>query len=247
MPPSLLRGSHSDRELVERAIEQEAIEAVVQPVVDLRDGRTIGFEALARIGDRAEGPAQWLDRAADVGLRIELELACLRAAARLGRPPGRSRLFVNVSPLTLGDPRADEICALLAGQLVVEITERDRVEDYGALRRWRELWRPDGVALAIDDAGAGHSSLRHVVELEPDYVKLDQAVVQGLDAHRSRWALIAALAVFSEEIGAVLVAEGVERPEEVRSLRRAGVHLAQGYVLGRPGRGWVSGRWPVAS
>lgn len=231
--------------MIARAIHHGAIAAVVQPVLRLDDGRTIGFEALARIGDRAEGPARWLDRASDAGLRVELELACLEAALRLGSPPGDTLLFVNVSPRTLVDPRADELCAALAGRLVVEITERDRIDDYDALRAWRELWRPEGVALAIDDTGAGQATLRHVLELEPDYVKLDRNLIAGIDAQHARWALIAALRVFADEVGAVLVAEGVERVEEVRSLRRAGVHLAQGFVLGRPGPGWVSGRWPI--
>jgi EAL domain-containing protein (putative c-di-GMP-specific phosphodiesterase class I) len=103
------------------------------------------------------------------------------------------------------------------------------------------------VALAVDDTGAGHATLRHVLELEPDYVKLDRELVANLDEQRPRWALIAALRVFADEVGAVVVAEGVERPEEVRSLVNAGVHLAQGFVLGRPGRAWSPGRLPVSA
>lgn len=235
----------ADANAVAQAIRDDAITAVVQPVVQLDDGVTVGYEALARIGDRAEGPARWLDRATDAGLRVELELACLRAAVRLGPPPDDTLLFVNVSPMTLADERVDDICADLAGNLVVEITERDHVDDYAALRRWRETWRGRGVSLAVDDTGAGHATLRHVLELEPDYVKLDRELVAHLDQYRPRWALIAALRVFADEVGAIVVAEGVERPEEVRSLINAGVHLAQGFVLGRPGRAWVSGRLPV--
>ncbi len=238
-------GRRAQAEAVAQAIRDDAITAVVQPVVRLQGGATIGFEALARIGDRAEGPSRWLDHASDAGLRVELELACLRAAARLGPPPGDTLLFVNVSPATLADPRVDDICADLAGNLVVEITERDQVEDYGALRRWRDTWRGRGVSLAVDDTGAGHATLRHVLELEPDVVKLDRELVTGLDGHRPRWALIAALRVFADEVGATVVAEGVERPEEVRSLVNAGVDLAQGFVLGRPGQAWVAGRLPV--
>jgi EAL domain-containing protein (putative c-di-GMP-specific phosphodiesterase class I) len=229
------RGSdrRSQAEAVAQAIRDDAITAVVQPVVQLHDGVTIGFEALARIGDRAEGPSRWLDHASDAGLRVELELACLRAAV------------VNVSPATLADPRIDDICHDLAGNLVVEITERDQVDDYAAIRRWRETWRDHGVSLAVDDTGAGHATLRHVLELEPDYVKLDRELVTGIDGHRPKWALVAALRVFADEVGATVVAEGVERAEEVRSLVNAGVDLAQGFVLGRPGRAWVTGCLPV--
>jgi EAL domain-containing protein (putative c-di-GMP-specific phosphodiesterase class I) len=244
-PARPLGDGRTDAEAVARAIRHDAIAAVVQPVVQLDSGATVGFEALARIGDRAEGPSRWLDRASDAGLRVELELACLRAAVRLGPPPGDSLLFVNVSPVTLADHRVDEVCADLAGRLVVEITERDRVDDYDALRRWRDTWRGHGVALAVDDTGAGHATLRHVLELEPDYVKLDRELVANLDEQRPRWALIAALRVFADEVGAMVVAEGVERPEEVQSLVSAGVHLAQGFVLGRPDRTWSPGRLPV--
>ncbi len=150
-----------------------------------------------------------------------------------------------MSPGTLADPRVDEVCADLAGRLVVEITERDRVDDYAALRAWRDTWRGHGVSLAVDDTGAGHATLRHVLELEPDYVKLDRELVSRLDEHRARWALIAALRVFADEVGAVVVAEGVERPEEVQSLMSAGIDLAQGFAARSPGRRLGVGTAPV--
>jgi EAL domain-containing protein (putative c-di-GMP-specific phosphodiesterase class I) len=118
-------------------------------------------------------------------------------------------------------------------QLVVEITERSAVEDYGAIRSALERMG-DETSLAVDDAGAGFSSLRHIIELSPRFVKLDIGLVRGVDTDAARQALIAGMVHFANEIGCVLVAEGIETEAERRALRRLGVSFGQGYLLGRP-------------
>src|SRR3546814_17141123 len=113
----------------------------------------------------------------------------------------------------------------MASRLVVELTEHEHIESYEELRPSLGRWSSRGVRLAVDDTGAGHSSLRHVLELAPHFLKLDQTVVAGLHEHAARRALIAALVTFAEAVGTTIIAEGVEKREEADALCDAGVHL----------------------
>ena len=232
---------------LERAIDLHEVQVVFQPVVRLTDGATVGYEALARLGERGDAPGPWFQLARELGLGMELELTCLAAIAELGLPPDDALLFVNVGPATLLDPRMEALCGPLSDRLVVELTEHDEIDDYGALRPALERWSSRGVRLAVDDTGAGYSTLRHVLELAPHFLKLDRTVIGGLDDHAPRRALVAALVTFAGEVGTTIIAEGVERWEEAEALREAGVHLAQGFVFGRPDVTWQPARWPSAA
>ena len=217
-----------------------AVVPVFQPVVRLVDGRVIGYEALARFPkapvDRS--PSEWFAMADAVGLRVDLEMACWSAVARVGAPPDDALLFVNTSPVTLVDRRLEVLRPTLPERLVLELTEQDAVHDYELLRSRLQSWSNDGVRLAIDDTGAGYSSLQHVLQLAPEFLKLDRSLIEGVDRDRSRRALVWSLVAFAREVGATVIAEGVERQEELAVLREAGVHLAQGWLLGRPGPPW---------
>ena len=231
---------------LERAIDLREVRVVFQPVVRLADGATVGYEALARLGERGDPPGPWFQLARELGLGMELELTCLTAIAELGLPPDDALLFVNVGPATLLHPRMAELCGPLSNRLVVELTEHDEIDDYSALRPALERWSSRGVRLAVDDTGAGYSTLRHVLELAPHFLKLDRSVIGGLDDHAPRRALVAALVTFADEVGTTIIAEGVERWEEAEALRDVGVHLAQGFVFGRPDEPWRPARWPSA-
>jgi len=217
---------------------------VFQPVVRLGDGATVGYEALARIGEHGDAPTPWFEVAREVGLGTQLELTCLEAICELGLPRDGGLLFVNVSPATLLHPRMQDLCGPLADHLVVELTEHIEVPDYEALRPSIERWSARGVRLAVDDTGAGYASLRHVLELAPHFLKLDRTVVGGLDEHAARRALVTALVTFADEVGTTVIAEGVERWSEAEALRSAGVHLAQGFAFGHPDVRCRPGRWP---
>jgi len=232
---------------VRRAIEHlcvpGVIEAFVQPVVRTADQLIVGYEALARMPTRpAQPPDWWLARADDVGLRSQLELSCLRAAASLGPIPDNRLLFVNLSPSLLADPDTLGVLDDLPDRLVIELTEQEAVEDYEELRRDLAPWLSRGVRVAIDDTGAGYSSLRHVIELTPDFLKLDRELVRGLDNDRNRRALVSAVAAFASEVGTSVIAEGVETGTELEVLRDAEIDLVQGYLLARP-----APAWPVVS
>jgi diguanylate cyclase (GGDEF)-like protein len=216
------------------------IRSVRQPIVRVRDGSIIGWEALARPADPSlapGGPLDALDLAEREGLRLELELACLHAAVADGPAPGGGRLFLNTSPGLLLDERFADLVPQLPPH-VLEITEHEPVTDYGPLRERLQSWQGTGTLVAIDDVGAGYATMAHVVRLAPAFIKLDRSLVAGLHIDREQRALIAALAAFAGQVGASCIAEGVELASELDVLADLGVDLAQGYLISRPGPGW---------
>ena len=229
-----------------RLLTEEAVRAVFQPIVSMGDGAIVGYEALARMqGPPQAGPDVWLTAAAGAGLRTELELLCLKAALACGLPPGRARLFVNLSPSVLLDPRMLELVPTeMVPRLVIELSETEVILDYEVVRRAMQSWSAAGAHLAIDDTGSGYASLRHVLQLSPEVIKLDQSLIDGIERDRNRRALAAALTTFARELGAEVVAEGVESSHQLAVLDASGVGLVQGYLLARPGPAWPSAANP---
>ena len=210
---------------------------VLQPICALESRAPSGFEALARFrGPPRRGPDRWFAEATEVGLRRELELAAAeKALAVLDELPDATYLSINVSPSVLASPGLRRLLAgLPTERVVVEITEHAPIEDYERLRTGLGPLRELGIRLAIDDAGAGFASLKHILELAPDFIKLDRSLVAGIEKHRSQQALAAGLISFSDKIGATIVAEGIERGPELTTLLKLGVRYGQGYALGRP-------------
>jgi EAL domain-containing protein (putative c-di-GMP-specific phosphodiesterase class I)/putative methionine-R-sulfoxide reductase with GAF domain len=227
------------RQAVEYLCEPGVIQAFVQPVVRPADQVIVGYEALARMPvEPLHAPDWWLARASELGMRSQLEVACLAAAATLGATPEGRLLFVNLSPSLLANPSALRLLDHLPDRLVIELTEQEAVSDYDLLRRDLVPWLSRGVRIAIDDTGAGYSSLRHVIELTPDFLKLDRELVKDLDRDRNRRALVSAVVAFAAEVGTSVIAEGVETADELEVLRDAEVDLVQGYLLARPGPAW---------
>jgi len=227
------------RKVIEHLCEPGVVKAFVQPVVRPADQVVVGYEALARMSiEPTRPPDWWLARASQVGLRGMLEIACLRSAFSLGPTPEDRLLFVNLSPSLLADPAALLFLDELPDRLVIELTEQEAVDDYEVLRRDLAPWLSRGVRIAIDDTGAGYSSLRHVIELTPDFLKLDRELVRDLDSDVNRRALVSAVVAFASEVGTSVIAEGVETDTELEVLRDAEVDLVQGYLLARPGPAW---------
>ena len=195
-------------------------------------------EALARFGGKPPtSPEVWFHEAGEIGLRVDLELTTARAAlAQLDRIQPPIYLAVNLSPDTAVSPMFLRLLAETpVDRVVFEISEHARVHDYDALNRSLAEIRALGGRLAIDDAGAGFASLHHILRLSPDIIKLDISLTRGVDGDRARHALASALTSFAAEIGATIVAEGIETREELEALRTLGVTHGQGYYLGRPG------------
>jgi EAL domain-containing protein (putative c-di-GMP-specific phosphodiesterase class I) len=210
---------------------------VFQPIVSLRTGEVIALEALARFSSKpVQGPDVWFAQAAVLGIGVELELLAIGAAAsELPQIPERLSLALNVSPETVLSPRLGRVLDQLPlDRVELEITEHAHISDYGKLRDALADLRLAGVKLAIDDAGAGYASLRHILQLAPDSIKLDISLTRDIHTVRSQRALAAALVAFAGETGASIVAEGIETAAELATLRDLGVELGQGYFLGRP-------------
>lgn len=224
-------------ERIRAAMEIGDPHIVYQPICRLSDGHVVGVEALARFHSKPErSPDKWFDDAAEVGLGELLEVLSVRQAIRAAHvlPPGVS-LNVNLSPAVIIQGRLeDALSGIDPHRLVVEITEHSMIKDYQQLIDALAPFRARGVRIAIDDAGAGYASLRHVLMLRPDVIKIDISVTRGVDSDPMRRAMAAALSEFGRHTDTAIVAEGVETASELKVLRELGIERGQGYFFGRP-------------
>jgi EAL domain-containing protein (putative c-di-GMP-specific phosphodiesterase class I) len=221
---------------IRRAVAGDGLQILFQPILDLRDRRVVGLEALARFsGPPNRSPELWFREAAGLGLGEDLELTAIRMALRsLDCVPPDAHLAVNTSHRTAMSPRLlDVLSQVDATRIVVEITEHEQADDYEAFRRSLEALRRRGVRVAIDDAGAGFS-LRHALALDPHILKLDISLTRDIDNDRARRALASALVRFAEEMDVTMIAEGIESDAELQELLGLGVTYGQGFLLGVP-------------
>lgn len=211
-----------------------AVRPVFQPVVEMGTGAVVAYEALARFTG-ADTATVFRD-AARTGRGLELEVLALRAAlAAAAHRPLDVVVGVNLSPEALTTAAVLDLLLQHRGARIgVEITEHAPVDDYGALLEARARLRDAGVVVSVDDAGSGYASMRHVLRLRPDVVKLDASIVSGLADDPAKRALAVAMRTFAEGIGALLVAEGIETPEERDVLVEHGFAYGQGWLWGRP-------------
>lgn len=221
------------------ALAQGQPAMVFQPVVSLSRMRVVGLECLARFGmSPARTPDRWFAEAAEMGYGPALELQAIRNALddlqRFGVPDDVT-VWLNTSASTLmHTDLAEHFQGFPADRIVLELTEHDHVSDYAALNAVLRPLRARGVCVAIDDAGAGYSSMSHILNIAPDHIKLDLSLTRNIDTDRKRLALAAALIEFGRQTECSIVAEGVESVAELDALRRLGVEMAQGYFLSRP-------------
>lgn len=223
-------------EQISKVIERDNLTMVYQPIYSLDTDEVVGVEALARFPDQERrSPAKWFAEAAELGLGHSLELAACRAALRsLSRLPEDVYLAVNVSPgLVLRDQLAKLLEDVPPGRLVLEVTEHAIIKDFALFQQSLAPLRSH-VRIAVDDAGAGYSGLRHILDVRPDIIKLDMSLTRSIDSDSARHALATAMIAFAREIGSQIVAEGVETAGELDALHRLGIHCAQGYFLQRP-------------
>ena len=185
--------------------------------------------------DARSGPDLKFAAAHEAGLGLELELASLAAAVRVGAAlPSHTWLSLNVSPALV--MRVDPLLSIIEQVdrvVVLEITEHLPITDYARLADALAVLRRHA-RIAVDDAGAGYASLRHILEVKPEFVKLDISLVRGVDTDSARRAMIGSMITFAAEAGCILLAEGIETTGELETLRTMGIGLGQGYLLGRP-------------
>ncbi len=221
------------------------LHAQFQPIVNLRDGQVVGYEALIRgpKGGTLRRPGALFRAAHKARMVAWFDLACQEQCFALAKAQGlKHLLFINMEAeglafLDMHDrPLATRArdCGLSPANIVIEITERQQVEDFPRLLQSITQLREQGFKIAIDDAGAGYSSLHVIAELRPDFVKIDRALVRNLDINGERRALLTALVQYARSIGTHILAEGSETREELGTLIDLGVTYGQGYLMGKP-------------
>ena len=238
----------SRRHELTRMILGRDMEIVYQPILELGERRVLGYEALLRVP--ADGvwlsPDDVFRTAEREGMIFELDVACRMAGLRGVRNRLRhdERLFLNTVPSAIHDPRfqRDQFGHLLAScgleprQIVVELSERSCQQNLRAVREARERLRALGISVALDDIGNSPASISTLMDLDPEFVKIDIALVRSSDTDEARQRLVRAVQDTVEAIGATSIAEGIETEAELEALRRLGVQWGQGFLLGRPAR-----------
>jgi EAL domain-containing protein (putative c-di-GMP-specific phosphodiesterase class I) len=232
------RANQRGVEHVHQLLEKRALRMVFQPVVRLHDGEPQTLEALARFDDPAfPTPAHAFATATRVGLGVPLELLAVQQAfAHLDDIPAGIWLAVNLSADSLMIPVVqDTLLERADRRIAVEVTEHTQVSDYQKLSTATDRLRSAGIQIVVDDAGAGFASLRHILKLRPDVIKLDIEITRDVDIDPVRMALTRSLVTFAHDVGAALIAEGIETRGERDMLMSLGVRLGQGYLMARPG------------
>jgi EAL domain-containing protein (putative c-di-GMP-specific phosphodiesterase class I)/AmiR/NasT family two-component response regulator len=226
------------RDRIAGTIRDELFHIVFQPIIDIATRTVVGCEALTRFtAEPLRGPDRWFIEATEVGLGTELELATMRHAIQALDDFAESVfLALNVSAATL---LSNEFPAMLDDsrsrtRVVLELTEHVPVENYDVVHVALADPRGRGVRLAVDDTGAGYAGFQHLLSLKPDVIKLDSSLTRGVDVDPVRHALAAALVSFTDQVGAGLVAEGIESSAELAAVEKLGIRWVQGYHLARP-------------
>jgi len=233
--------------LLEEILEKKNITTLFQPIVNLTTNQVLGFEALSRgpAGTFLESPLNLFKLAEEVGLLFDLEKVCRERAILQAAPFKKEELlFLNIHPRTLADPKfiSGETKKLLTRlnispeQIVFEITERHSTKDFRLFFETLEHYREQGYKIAIDDLGAGHNGLFLVGNIQPDFIKIDRHLIQDIETHPTKQALLEAFLSFAQKMDINIIVEGIETREQLFFLCQLNVPFGQGYFLARPNK-----------
>ncbi|MGB1700652.1 MAG: EAL domain-containing protein, partial [Nannocystaceae bacterium] len=235
----------SERHLLDRALSMSAFEFHFQPIVDVRAGSVIAYEALCRgtlpnfrFPDQIFATAERFDRVWDLG-HVLRDVAGEASSVLHASPQRGCMMFINVHPRDINDPTferqvLDGPLAPHASSVVLELTERAAIVDYPGLRKLLSRLRSRGYRIAIDDLGSGYAGLTALAEIEPEFIKFDMGLVRDLHRRPVKQRLIERISGFAREMNATTISEGVETAEERDALLCCGSTLMQGYFFGRP-------------
>ncbi|WP_299087455.1 EAL domain-containing protein [uncultured Metabacillus sp.] len=232
---------------VRQIIQKRQITLLAQPIIYLPKNEIIAWEFLTRgpKGTALETPLQLFSLARQSNLIYDLELLVLEKAFKLISKAGcLDDIFLNFTPITLGNKRfipaleklLEEFPEIEPTKLIFEVTERDSIEGLAFFLDNIKQLRQKGFRIAVDDTGAGYSSLHTINELMPDIIKIDRSVIQDIDTNKLKESMLKGLILIAKEAGSLVVAEGIEKKEEADVLLRNQVDLAQGYFYAKPGR-----------
>ncbi len=218
-------------------ITADRITTLYQPILDVRTGRTIGYEALSR-GPKGEfeSPDVLFRIAYEADLVLKLDAVCREHAVRAIRRLDKDQLlFINMEPASIFHPKLmNSIPARSTSQVVFEVTEHAAISDFQTFRQAAQIVKQSGFKLAIDDVGSAYSGLRIISMIEPDFIKLDMELTREAHHNRVKMELLKAIAGFCTDAGIPMIVEGIETQEELDTVTRLGVILVQGYMMGRP-------------
>ncbi|MET4591298.1 EAL domain-containing protein [Arthrobacter sp. 754] len=255
MPPLLAERLDSLRSLsrISALLENQMLMTAFQPIYGLASRSVVGVEALSRfVSDDGAGAELWFAEAAAVGMGANLEFSALgSAAAAAATLPPNLYVALNISPKSCLDPRLPELfdhISLPISRIVLELTDGIPDEEYSHFVAAITPLRERGLRIAIDDSHPHAGALSRMLHLRPDFIKLGRNMISGVDQDDSQRVLAACMVDFAEQIGSVLVAEGVETAEELRVLTELGFSAGQGYLLGRPSvrpKDWAAWNTPL--
>jgi len=226
------------RAALERLCAGEGMEVVLEPILDLRSGRVHAYEAMLCFDVEGRGaPLQWLTLADTLGLRADLETACLRCSLPvLATLPRDVRMFVNLSPATLVSPNVQSLLGTCpqAGRLVLQIGQQRMLDADPGLVRSLALLRARGLAVAVAGLGAGHADLGQLAVIAPDYIRLDRSLLRNAESEPARALLLGAVIAHAGSCGWHVIAGGIETAQELAAARVAGAAFGQGPELATP-------------
>jgi EAL domain-containing protein (putative c-di-GMP-specific phosphodiesterase class I) len=234
------------KQIFELVLERQ-IYSVYEPIVEVSSRTVFGYEALARGPDGTElhSPATLFEMATEQDLVFQLDCLCRQSGLDGARDlPGGAKLFLNVRPSTIHDPnfRAEALertlqrCGLSPSDVVFEISEQESIANFDIFREVRDYYGKLGFQIALDDVGAGYASLEAVMEIRPEFIKVDRAFCAKIDEDPGRQHLLRALQTLADQIGARIIGEGLDTIEELQTLGSLGIHFGQGWLFGKPHR-----------
>lgn len=242
-----------EAEMMRRSVRQELLETILdqriysvyEPIVEVSSRTVFGYESLARGPERSRlhSPAALFGAAQEHGLVFELDCACRESGLRGAVDfPSGTKLFLNILPTTIHDPnfREDRLIETLEKRklapqdVVFEISEQESIRSFGSFLEMLHQYRRLGFQFALDDTGAGYAGLEELVELEPDYIKIDRSMVSGVDQDPARQDVLAAVLQLADKMGAQVIGEGLDTLEELEMLGRLGIRFGQGWLFGHP-------------
>jgi EAL domain-containing protein (putative c-di-GMP-specific phosphodiesterase class I) len=241
---SRLESRRRHKQIFELVLERQ-IYSVYEPIVEVSSRTVYGYEALARGPDGTElhSPATLFAMAAEQDLVFQLDCLCRQSGLDGARDlPGGAKLFLNVRPSTIHDPnfRAEALertlqrCELAPSDVVFEISEQESIANFDIFREVRDYYGKLGFQIALDDVGAGYASLEAVMEIRPEFIKVDRSFCAKIDEDPGRQHLLRALQSLADRIGARIIGEGLDTLEELETLGRIGIHFGQGWLFGKP-------------
>ncbi|RTQ95105.1 EAL domain-containing protein [Lysinibacillus telephonicus] len=246
---------------LKKIMMEESLETFFQPIINLQTGKTFGFEALNRPGQSQyfSSVDHFYEFVGQTDMVFEFEKFCRnlslkRYISRLNTELANENftLFINIHPHVLLDKnyhygdtlQSLNVIGIQPEQVVFELTERSAVTDFQEFERVLSHYRSQGYRIAIDDVGSGYNSLKTLIFLKPEFIKLDRSLIHHIDSSAPGQQLVSLIYDYAEQSNTKIIAEGIERVEEIKYLQTVGIHYAQGYAIGRPNREITVGKIP---